>query len=123
MRKRHTFILLLFGFTFIACGKTPEKGSAGGPKNAIVTLVELGSERCIPCRKMTAVLDAVRKRYPNTVRVVFHDVWKDRAPAEKYRIRVIPTQIFLDKNGKEYFRHEGYFPLEEVEKIIKQKLG
>ena len=28
---------------------------------------------------------------------------------------------FLDKNGEEYFRHEGYFPLEELVKVLKQK--
>ena len=39
--------------------------------------------------------------------------------AEKYKIRVIPTQVFLDKNGKEFFRHEGYFPFEEIEKKLK----
>ena len=37
------------------------------------------------------------------------------------KIRVIPTQIFLDKEGKEYFRHEGFFPKEELVNILKQK--
>ena len=41
--------------------------------------------------------------------------------AKKYGIRVIPTQVFLDKDGKEYFRHEGYFPKDELVKVLKQK--
>ncbi len=41
--------------------------------------------------------------------------------AEKYNIRVIPTQVFLDKDGKEYFRHEGYFPKEDLVKVIKMQ--
>ena len=120
-RKRIT-LLLLFAALAASCGKKGGDSGTPEPANPTVTLVELGSERCIPCRRMTAVLDAVRKKYPDTVRVVFHDVWKDRDPAEKYGIRVIPTQIFLDKKGVEYFRHEGYFPLQEVEKIIRMKL-
>ena len=30
------------------------------------------------------------------------------------KIRVIPTQIFYDNTGKEFFRHEGYFPKEDI---------
>lgn len=113
-------LLLILGF--LSCGKSSNNTNTPEPANPTVTLVELGSERCIPCRRMTAVLDAVRKKYPEKVRIVFHDVWKDRYPAKQYGIRVIPTQVFLDKNGVEYFRHEGYFPLPEVEKILKRKI-
>jgi len=45
---------------------------------------------------------------------VFIDVWEDSAPAEKYGVSTIPTQIFLDAKGKELFRHEGFFSREEI---------
>jgi len=32
----------------------------------------------------------------------------------------IPTQIFLDKDGREVFRHIGYFPYEEIVKILEE---
>jgi thioredoxin 1 len=50
-------------------------------------------------------------------------VWteEDRPYAEKYAIRAIPTQVFLDKDGKEYYRHTGFFPKEELIKILKMK--
>jgi len=87
-----------------------------------VTFVELGSVNCIPCRMMQPVMEKVEKTYPGQVKVVFHDVWTDKGRSEgfKFGVRVIPTQVFLDKNGKEYFRHEGFFPFEEVDKILKQ---
>jgi thioredoxin 1 len=86
-----------------------------------VTFIELGSVNCIPCKMMQPVMKKVEEKYTNQVKVVFYDVWteKDAPMAEKYGIRVIPTQIFLDKNGKEFFRHEGYYPFEELEKILK----
>ena len=92
-------------------------------KNPKVTFIELGSVRCIPCQKMEAVLDKVRKKYPNDVKVIFYDVWtkEGRPYAEQYGIQMIPTQVFLDTNGKEFYRHVGYFPEEEVIKILKQK--
>jgi len=88
-----------------------------------VTFIELGSVNCVPCKMMQPVMKQVEEKYKDQVNVVFYDVWTDSgAPmGEKYRIRVIPTQVFLDNNGVEYFRHEGFFPFEELEKILKQK--
>ena len=88
-----------------------------------VTFIELGSVRCIPCQKMEVVLEDIRKEYPKDVKVIFHDVWTDAGKpyAEQYGVSSIPTQVFLDENGVEYFRHVGYFPKEELVKILKQK--
>ncbi|MGB9745437.1 MAG: thioredoxin fold domain-containing protein [Bacteroidales bacterium] len=62
-------------------------------------------------------------KYPNQVNVIFYDVWtpEGKPYAEKYNIQVIPTQVFLDENGKEFYRHEGYFPEEELVKVLKTK--
>jgi thioredoxin 1 len=88
-----------------------------------VTFIELGSLRCIPCQKMQPVMKAIEQKYGTQVKVVFHDVWTEAgAPfATKYGIESIPTQVFLDENGKEFFRHEGFFPEEELVKVLKQK--
>ena len=88
--------------------------------NFQATFVELGSVNCIPCKQMKSVMEAIEKEYAGKVRVVFHDVWtKEGKPyGEQYGIRVIPTQVFIDKNGKEIFRHEGYFSKEAVEKVL-----
>lgn len=91
--------------------------------NYIVTFIELGSVRCIPCQKMQVVMKSVEEKYGKQVKIVFYDVWTPAgAPfATKYGIESIPTQIFLDENGKEFFRHVGYFPEEELVKILKKK--
>lgn len=88
-----------------------------------VTFVEIGSVNCIPCKAMQPIMNAVEEEYKGQVKIVFHDVWtpKGKADAMKYKIRVIPTQVFLDKDGKEYFRHEGYYPKEDVVRVIKMK--
>lgn len=93
------------------------------PKNIKVTFVELGSVRCIPCKKMQPIMEEIKREYKGQVKVVFHDVWTDegRPYAYTYKIRVIPTQVFLDKDRKEYFRHEGFFPKEELIKVLKIK--
>jgi len=72
---------------------------------------------------MQPIMKEVEEEYKGQVKIVFHDVWtpKGKMDAAKYNIRVIPTQVFLDKNGKEYFRHEGYFPKEGVVQVIKMQ--
>ena len=88
-----------------------------------VTFVELGSVKCIPCKMMKPVMDAIEKEYAGQVKVIFYDVWTEAGEpyAQQYSIRGIPTQVFLDSDGKEYYRHTGFFPKEELVKILKQK--
>jgi thioredoxin 1 len=85
--------------------------------------VEIGSVKCIPCKAMQPIMKEVEEEYKGQVKVVFHDVWtpKGKEDAMKYKIMVIPTQVFLDKNGKEYFRHVGYFPKDELVKVLKKQ--
>ncbi len=89
----------------------------------LVTFVEIGSLNCIPCKMMQPIMEEIEREYRGQVKVVFHDVWtaNGRPYGIKYGIRVIPTQVFLDKDGREYFRHEGFFPKEEVVRVLKMK--
>ena len=85
-----------------------------------VTFIELGSVNCIPCKKMQPVMEAVEEKYGDQIKVIFYDVWKadQKKYAKEYGIRLIPTQIFLDKDGREIFRHEGFFPEVEINKLL-----
>jgi thioredoxin 1 len=91
--------------------------------NYKVTFIELGSVRCIPCQKMQIVMKSIEKKYGKQVNVVFHDVWtaEGKPYGEQYKIQVIPVQIFLDDKGNEFYRHEGYFPEEELIKVLNTK--
>jgi len=85
-----------------------------------VTFIELGSVGCTPCDMMRPILDEIEKEYEGQVVVRFYDVKSlfGGAYAEKYRVQFIPTQVFLDKDGIEYSRHVGFFPKEEIVKIL-----
>ena len=86
-----------------------------------VTFVELGSVNCIPCKQMQPVMKAIEENYGDQVEVIFYDVWKpeQKKYAQQYGIKLIPTQVFLDKDGKEFHRHIGYYPKKEIEKVLK----
>ncbi len=86
-----------------------------------ITFIELGAERCIPCRQMQPIMKEIAAEFAGTVQVVFYDVWKDPAPARKYGIQLIPTQVFIGQDGKEIFRHVGLFPRNEIVGTLKDK--
>ncbi len=88
-----------------------------------VTFIELGSVRCIPCQKMQLVMKSIEEKYSDQVKIVFYDVWTPAGEpfGDQYGIKAIPTQVFLDASGKEFFRHEGYFPEEELIEVLKGK--
>jgi len=85
----------------------------------LITFIELGADKCIPCRQMQPIMKEIAAEYPDQVLVVFYDVWKNPAPAEYYKIQLIPTQVFIDKRGNELFRHVGFFPKEEILKFLR----
>jgi thioredoxin 1 len=61
----------------------------------------------------------VKKMYEGKAVVKIIDINDNPQEANKYGVRLIPTQIFLDKDGKEVFRHEGFFPKEDIVKVFK----
>ena len=91
------------------------------PEQPLVTFVEIGSVNCIPCRMMQPVMKRAEEKYAGQVKVVFYDVWTPQGEpyGRQYKIRTIPTQVFLDKTGREFFRHEGFFDFENLEKVLK----
>lgn len=88
-----------------------------------VTFYELGSVRCIPCIKMQPVIKSIEEKYGDQVEVIFYDVWtkEGKEAAKNFTFNSIPTQIFVDKNGKEFFRHVGYFSEKEIEAVLAKK--
>lgn len=77
-------------------------------------LVDLGADKCVPCKMMAPILEELKQNYAETFNVEFIDVWKNPDKAKEYGISIIPTQIFYDSSGKELFRHEGFFSKEDI---------
>jgi thioredoxin 1 len=140
MRKYNTkniSVLLFFIITFFvsACGQKSTisdkvKSSAQTSietkdleRKYKVTFIELGSIRCIPCQKMQSVMKSIETKYGKEVKIDFHDVWTEAGKpyGVRYGIEAIPTQVFLDETGKEYYRHVGFFPEEELVIILQMK--
>lgn len=123
-------VLAIFGFKSMFNNTTSsetkemsEEEQIPSVSEAKVIFLELGSVGCIPCDKMQPILEEIKNEYQGQVEVIFYDL---KTPAGKpyiqeYQVRAIPTQVFLDKDGNEYFRHLGFFPKEEVVKVLQQQ--
>jgi thioredoxin 1 len=92
------------------------------PAPGKVTMLDLGGDKCIPCKMMAPIIEELKQEYDGIAAVAFIDVWKNPTEAKKYGIKAIPTQIFYDKDGKEVERHTGFLDKKSILEIF-AKLG
>lgn len=84
-------------------------------------MLELGSKTCISCKKMKPILEELQNEYRGRVIILFIDVKEEPKAVQKYNISLIPTQIFINKDGKEVHRHVGFYEKEKIIKIFEEK--
>ncbi len=90
------------------------------PAKGMVTMIDLGAKKCIPCKMMAPILEKMERKYESKAAVVFIDVWEHREQAARFRIRAIPTQIFFDADGKEVYRHSGFMSEKAIVNVMEQ---
>jgi thioredoxin 1 len=98
-------VVAIVGISWAAWAAEPAK---------LPKLVDLGADKCIPCKAMAPILKDLKAEYAGRMDVEFIDVWKNPDAGKTYKIKLIPTQIFFDASGKERFRHEGFFGREDI---------
>lgn len=123
------FVVILKGRNS-ATGETSKTGggTASGLESGQSTaqdqlprLVDLGAGKCIPCKMMAPILEELETEFEGQLEVVFIDVWENKDAGKPYGIKVIPTQIFYDASGVEFFRHEGFFSKEDILNKFKER--
>ena len=106
---------LLFSVTAQAEG-IPQVPVAG-----MVTMVDIGAKKCIPCKMMAPIIEELEKEYKGKAAIVFIDVWENPEAGTPFGIQIIPTQIFYSADGKEVLRHQGFMEkaaiVAELEKL------
>ena len=71
------------------------------------TVVEFGANACATCRDMKPVLEALRREHGQRISVLDVDILKTRDYIARYRIQLMPTQVFFDAKGREIGRNMG----------------
>ncbi len=103
--------------TLSAPPETDASPRAEEPGHGLPGLLDLGRGECLPCQQMMPVLDELAEKHEGRIVVKYLDlnIPENKARAAELGVRVIPTQIFIDEKGEEVIRHEGFWPLEDIE--------
>jgi thioredoxin 1 len=115
------FIISIFLFLYCSENSTNVKELLLIDSSTKIVFIELGSETCIPCMKMRPIMDSIQKKYGNQILVKFIDAIQNSQEAKPYKIRMMPTQVFLDSNKNEIYRHEGFFPEDSIHLFLQSK--
>jgi len=84
------------------------------PIAGLPCVIEFGSDECEDCKRMHELLTELEPRLSGVAGVVILDTDVYPLEAQNWRLRMIPTQVFLDPEGSEVARHEGYLPADEL---------
>ena len=74
------------------------------------TLVDFYATWCGPCKTMHPILDQLKEKYGDKIRILKIDVDKNQAVAAQFRVQGVPTLV-LFKSGNKIWRESGAFPL------------
>lgn len=91
------------------------------PTPGMVTMVDLGAKKCIPCKMMAPIIEELAQEYQGRAAVLFIDVWENPDAGQKFNLRTIPTQIFYDVQGNEISRHEGFMDKASIIALLRQQ--
>ncbi len=120
----------IFGVLFVAVALSAGAAHAEIPSASAITInqalnsgkpmvIDLGARTCIPCKKMAPILESLSREYQRKASVLFIDVHEDQDAAKRFRVQMIPTQIFFNAQGKEVKRHTGFLDKADIFKELK----
>ena len=88
--------------------------------NGKPTILAFGMSHCYSCLAMSKVFAEVLEVHPE-FQIYSIDGQKERLVSRDiYKLKEMPTQIFIDASGEEVFRHTGAYKKPVLDIIIKK---
>lgn len=84
----------------------------------IPVLVDFHADWCGPCKMMPPILEEVKDELGDQVKIIKIDVDKNKALAEAYAVRGVPT-LMIFKDGKLAWRDSGVRQAGELVDLLK----
>ena len=85
-----------------------------------LTLVDFFATWCGPCKMMHPILEQLKEKMGDDIRILKVDVDKNEALSMQYRIQSVPT-LMLFKKGEMLWRQSGAMSLNELMQKISQQ--
>ena len=82
-------------------------------------LVDFFAEWCGPCKMMKPILEELRAKTGNQIRILKVDVDKSPMASSVYNVTSVPTLMLFQK-GNILWRQAGVVPASSLQKIIRQ---
>ena len=92
----------------------PAASQAAPPPPSQPTIYSFGRPDCPACRKMKEVLGDLQGEFRGKMEVIYFSFQNDESLFKRYKVVLIPTQVFLDPAGQEIFRQEGLMSKENL---------
>ena len=81
-------------------------------------IVDFYASWCGPCKMLAPVLESVKNKYEDSIKIIKIDIDENKEIASKYNIMSVPTLMFF-VNGELVRKEIGFMPQEKLEDIIK----
>lgn len=106
-------------------GSYPEYALVNEVTLAQGTLLEFGARSCIACRRMEEVLQELEGKFPSGLAIERVIITTDEGlnKMKRFGVLMIPTQLILDKQGAEVYRHTGFISTKDLSEIINKQLN
>jgi thioredoxin-like negative regulator of GroEL len=88
----------------------------------VPVMLQFGKSWCPRCQSTKPILDSVTRTYAGNALIVPVDVEANKDLVRDFKIRLIPTQIFLMPDRSEFIRHEGILQEQQIGEIL-TKMG
>jgi len=112
MRRTSLWVLLILGLGFSShfaesCAADQRIDMRSLFAHNVPLMLQFGKSWCPTCKSTKPILDRTARLYAGKALVVPVDVEVNMELVRNFRVRLIPTQIFIMPDGREFFRHEG----------------
>jgi len=127
---KRPYVIVVLGLLMASLTIIATSASATEPKidlkaltaKRVPILLEFGRGWCVPCKYMKPILDDMGAAYQGKAIVMTVDMDANKDLVRSFGIRMMPTQVFLSPDGKEFFRHEGTLERNQIGYVF-SKMG
>jgi hypothetical protein len=112
-------LILLWGWMFWslvlpALAAAPVPPATPGPP----AILEFSRDYCPICLESARVIRSVQQQFPGQFEVRQYYINRDMRMFERYQIAIVPSQVFLNPEGRPVYHHYGAFkPAELIKKL------
>lgn len=128
MKKNVIIIALIFILPIVAYAIL-SKGHAVSAAKVVEgqpQVIKFSSKLCGDCQKLKMCFDELKPKYQDSITIIEYDIEdKDdnlNDAIDKYNVTLVPTVIFIDKNGKQKRKTQGYIDRIKLDSYFKELL-